>query len=79
MQTTFEVNGLQAVTEAAEAQAEIFWLAFQSLQRAAQQAVRRRLDSPPTLPSELAVELESWQAAAAEALADFEAAMQEAQ
>jgi hypothetical protein len=41
--------------------------------------VRRRLDSPPTLPSELAVELESWQAAAAEALADFEAAMQEAQ
>ena len=79
MQTTFEVNGLQAVTDAAEAQAEIFWLAFQSLQPAAQQAVRRRLDSPPTLPLELAVELESWQAAAAEALADFEAAMHEAQ
>jgi mRNA-degrading endonuclease toxin of MazEF toxin-antitoxin module len=75
MQTISEANERLAVQDAAEAQAEIFWLAFQSLPSAVQQAVRRRLDAPPAMPLELAVELESWQAAAAEALADFEATL----
>ncbi len=79
MQTISEANGRLAVMDAAEAQAEIFWLAFQSLPSAAQQAVRRRLSPSQAMPLELAVELESWQAASAEALADFEAAIHETQ
>ncbi|MFN3334773.1 MAG: hypothetical protein ACK47M_19920 [Caldilinea sp.] len=58
---------------ASEAQAEVFWLAFQALPEAAQQAVRKRLLHDQELPPMLVAELESWQAAAAEALMDFEA------
>lgn len=62
-----------------EAQAEVFWLAFQALPEAAQQAVRKRLLLEQELPPALAAELESWQAAAAEALMDFEAMIDETQ
>ncbi len=62
-----------------EAQAEVFWLAFQALPEDAQQAVRKRLLSELEFPPALAVELESWQAAAAEALMNFEALLDETQ
>jgi hypothetical protein len=64
---------------ASEAQAEIFWLAFQSLPADTQQAVRKRLLLEPELPDDLAAELQSWQAAATEALIDFEASLNETQ
>ena len=56
-----------------EAQTEIFWLAFQVLPKDAQLAVRQRLLHTQDVPEALATELESWQAAAAEALMNFEA------
>lgn len=62
-----------------DAQAEVFWLAFQALPEDAQQAVRKRLLPGPELPPELAAELESWQAAAAEALMNFETLIYETQ
>ena len=61
---------------AAEAQAEVFWLA---LPEAAQQAVRKRLLPASEFPPLLVAELESWQAAAAEALMNFEAMIDETQ
>jgi hypothetical protein len=64
---------------AAEAQAEVFWLAFQALPEAAQQAVRKRLLPASEFPPLLVAELESWQAAAAEALMNFEAMIDETQ
>jgi len=64
---------------ASEAQAEVFWLAFQALPEAAQQSVRRRLLPESEFPPVLVTELESWQAAAAEALMDFEAMIDETQ
>jgi len=64
---------------ASEAQAEVFWLAFQALPEAAQQAVRKRLLPEQELPPALVAELESWQAAAVEALMDFEAMIDETQ
>lgn len=67
------------VFSAAEAQAEVFWLAFQTLPEAAQQAVRKRLLPEPEFPPELVAELESWQVAAAEALMNFEAMIDETQ
>ena len=62
-----------------EAQAEVFWLAFQALPEAAQQAVCKRLLPDPEFPPMLAAELESWQAAAAEAMLNFEAMIDEPQ
>jgi len=67
------------VLSSSEAQAEVFWLAFQALPEAAQQAVRKRLLPEPELPPVLVTELESWQAAAAEALMNFEAMIDETQ
>jgi len=54
------------------AQAEVFWLAFQALPADAQQIVRERLLRAEEMPRDLAVELESWQAASSEALMSFE-------
>jgi hypothetical protein len=51
-----------------EAQAEVFLLAFQALPREAQWVVREWLVRVEPLSSELASELESWQAAGSEAL-----------
>jgi len=62
-----------------EAQTEVFWLAFQALPKETQLAVRQRLLHAQDIPDELAMELESWQAAAAEALMNFEALLHEAQ
>ena len=62
-----------------EAQTEIFWLAFQGLPKEAQLAVRQRLLYTRDIPEELAMELESWQVAAAEALMNFEELLQETQ
>jgi len=62
-----------------EAQTEVFWLAFQALPKETQLAVRQRLLHTQDIPDELAMELESWQAAAAEALMNFEALLHEAQ
>ncbi len=58
-----------------DAQAEIFWLAFQALPRPAQRVVRERLALTEVFGFELARELESWQAAASEALLSFEATL----
>jgi len=63
------------VSPTAQAQAEIFWLAFQALSPEAQWAVREQLTQWEAPAPELAAELESWQAAASEALATFEAAL----
>jgi hypothetical protein len=76
MQDVTMVNEKQQIeyAHAAEAQAEIFWWAFQALPREAQWAVRRRLlDQAEALSAALAIELESWQAAGSEALQTFEA------
>ncbi len=62
-----------------EAQTEIFWLAFQVLPKDAQLAVRQRLLYTRDIPEELAMELESWQMAAAEALMNFEEFFHETQ
>lgn len=62
-----------------EAQTEIFWLAFQVLPKEAQLAVRQRLLDTREIPEELAMELESWQVAAAEALMNFEELLHETQ
>ena len=62
-----------------DAQVEIFWLAFQALPVEAQFSIRQRLLSLPDMPEELTAELESWQAAATEALMNFEALLYEAQ
>lgn len=62
-----------------EAQTEIFWLAFQVLPKEAQLAVRQRLLYTRDIPEELAMELESWQMAAAEALMNFEEFLHETQ
>ena len=67
------------IWDVSEAQAEVFWLAFQALSAPAQQAVRKRLIFSQEMPQELAIELESWQAAAAEALLVFETQLHEAQ
>ena len=56
-----------------EAQVEVFWLAFQALPEASRLAVRARLLYGEEMTPELATELASWQAAAAEALMNFEA------
>ena len=61
-----------AVSPTAQAQAEIFWLAFQALSPEAQWIVREQLTQWEAPGPELAAELESWQAAASEALATFE-------
>ena len=62
-----------------EAQTEVFWLAFHALPKDAQLAVRQRLLHAQGVPEELAVELESWQVAAAEALMNFEEFLHETQ
>ena len=62
-----------------EAQAEVFWLAFQALPEDARLVVRQRLLVGPEMPPDLAIELQSWQAAAAEALMDFETSIYETQ
>ena len=62
-----------------EAQAEVFWLAFQSLPDDVQRTVRQRLLHAEEMPEALATELASWQAAVAEALMNFEALLYEAQ
>lgn len=56
-----------------DAQAEVFWLAFQALPRPAQWVVRERLALAEVFGFELARELASWQIAASEALLSFEA------
>ena len=61
------------ISPTAQAQAEVFWLAFQALSSEAQWVVREQLTQWKAPSPELAVELESWQAAAGEALATFEA------
>ena len=61
------------ISPTAQAQAEVFWLAFQALSPEAQWAVCEQLTQWEAPSPELAVELESWQAAASEALATFEA------
>jgi len=61
------------ISPTAQAQAEVFWLAFQALSSEAQWVVREQLTQWKAPSPELAVELESWQAAASEALATFEA------
>ena len=62
----------------ADAQVEVFWLAFQALPKEAQFSVRQRLLALPDMPEELTAELESWQAAASEALLNFKAMLREA-
>lgn len=62
----------------ADAQVEVFWLAFQALPKEAQFSVRQRLLALPDVPEELTAELESWQAAASEALLNFETLLHEA-
>jgi hypothetical protein len=59
------------------AQAEVFWLAFQALPADAQQIVRERLLRAEEMPPDLAVGLESWQAASSEALMNFEGMVRE--
>lgn len=56
-----------------DAQAEVFWLAFQALPPRTRQIVRDRLLQVVPFGAELAQELASWQAAANEALWSFEA------
>jgi hypothetical protein len=56
-----------------DAQAEVFWLAFQTLPPPTKQLVRERLTRVDPFSFELARELASWQAAANEALLSFEA------
>lgn len=56
-----------------DAQAEVFWLAFQALPPRTRQIVRERLLQVAPFGAELAQELASWQAAASEALWSFEA------
>jgi hypothetical protein len=58
-----------------DAQAEVFWLAFQALPRPAQWVVRERLALAEVFGFELARELASWQTAASEALLSFEATL----
>lgn len=60
-----------------EAQAEVFWLAFQALPEDAQVVIRQRLLVGSEMSPDLAIELQSWQAAAAEALMDFETSIYE--
>jgi len=63
----------------AEAQAEVFWWAFQALPQDAQWAIRERLlAQTETFSPTLAMELESWQVAGREALQTFEAMLDEA-
>ena len=57
------------------AQAEVFWLAFQTLSPRTKQMVRERLTQAVPFGSELALELASWQTAASEALLSFEATL----
>ena len=52
------------ISPTAQAQAEVFWLAFQALSSEAQWVVREQLTQWKAPSPELAVELESWQAAA---------------
>ena len=61
------------ISASAQAQAEVFWLAFQALPPEAQWVVREQLTRWEVPSPELAAELESWQAAASEALTTFEA------
>jgi len=61
---------------APEAQAEVFYLAFRTLPEDAQAVIRQRLlGDLAAMPLDLAVELQSWQAAAAEALMSFETSL----
>lgn len=64
---------LMVDSRAYDAQAEVFWLAFQALPPRTRQIVRDRLLQAAPFGSELAQELASWQAAANEALWSFEA------
>lgn len=68
--------GLASVSEA---QAEVFWMAFQALPADAKLVVRQRLLVGTEMPPDLAIELQSWQTAAAEALMNFEELLHEAQ
>ena len=62
-----------------EAQAEVFWMAFQALPADAKLVVRQRLLVETEMSPDLAIELQSWQSAAAEALMNFEELLHEAQ
>ncbi len=62
----------QDVPPIAQAQAEVYWLAFQSLPLEAQLILRERVLGSESYSPELGAELASWQAAASEALFDFE-------
>ncbi len=60
------------ILSAPEAQAEVFWLAFRTLPEDTQTIIRHRFLGDLDIPSDLALEPQSWQAAAAEALLSFE-------
>ena len=63
----------------AEAQAEVYLLAFQALSPEAKELVREQILRVKNIPPDLAAELESWSTAASEALFEFEATVCETQ
>jgi hypothetical protein len=66
------VTNREDIPPGVQAQAEVYWLAFQSLPLDAQLILRERVMWTELHDSDLATELASWQAAASEALRDFE-------
>jgi len=66
------VTNREHIPPGVQAQAEVYWLAFQALPFDAQLILRERVMWPELHDSGLATELASWQAAASETLRDFE-------
>lgn len=75
MITEVQQDSSTMILSAPEAQAEVFWLAFRTLPADTQAVIRHRLLGDVDIPPELAMELQSWQAAAAEALMSFETSL----